>query len=73
MKHTLQVFIDSFIFSKVSEAAVLRLLGELNPTKGTGLDHLPARFLRDAAEVITPSIAHIFNMSIPTDELKWKE
>lgn len=35
---------NSFVFSKVSEAVVLRMLSELNPTKGTGLDHLPARF-----------------------------
>ncbi len=29
-----------------------------------GLDNIPARFLRDAAEVITPCITHIINMSI---------
>ncbi len=46
------------------------MLRVLNPTK----DYLLAKFLGDAAEVITPSTGHIINMSIQTgkvpDELK---
>ena len=44
----------------------------INPTKSTGLDEIPARFLRDAAVVIKDHLTHIINLSItsssvPTD------
>ncbi len=48
----------------MSEAVVLEKLQNLNSSKATGLDNIPARFLKDAAEVITPCITHIINMSI---------
>ncbi len=59
-----EVKVNGFSFEKVSEAVVLEKLKNLNSSKATGLDNIPARFLRDAAEVITPCITHIINMSI---------
>lgn len=55
---------NAFSFKKVTEETVLKKLLELNPTKATGVDNMPARFLRDAAQVISPSITHIVNLSI---------
>lgn len=59
-----EVKANGFSFEKVSEAVVLEKLKNLNSFKATGLDNIPSRFLRDAAEVITPCITHIINMSI---------
>ena len=56
----------SFILSVVSQASVFKLVSALNPSKGTGPDLLPPRFLKDSAEVITPFITHIINLSITT-------
>ena len=54
----------SFFFGSVSEPLVLEKLQRLDGFKATGLDAIPSRFLRDAAEIITPSITHIVNKSI---------
>jgi hypothetical protein len=36
----------------------------LNPSKATGFDNIPAKFLRDAAEKNTSVITHLINVSI---------
>jgi len=54
----------SFSFEEVKEALVLEKLKRLDGSKATGLDSIPSRFVRDAAEIITPSITHIINRSI---------
>ena len=36
----------------------------MNPNKSTGLDAIPARFLRDGAIAIKDHLAHIINLSI---------
>ena len=36
----------------------------MNPFKSTGLDHIPARFLKDAAVFLKIPITYIINMSI---------
>ncbi len=41
-------------------------------SKSTGLDGIPARFLRDAADIIAPTVTFIFNISskkgiVPSD------
>ena len=36
----------------------------VNPTKSTGLDDIPARFIKDGAIVLTTPITHIVNLSI---------
>ena len=45
------------------------MLSDLNTTKGIGLDHLPARFLRDTAEVNTLAVAHIINLFIKPERV----
>lgn len=55
---------NSFALEKVSEEDVLLKLKQLDSSKATGLDNIPSRFLKDAAENISPSITHIINMSI---------
>ena len=37
---------------------------KLNPSKSTGTDNIPARFVKDAASVLTKPIVHIINLSI---------
>lgn len=47
----LGVVVDSF---GLTQDNVLRLLNDLKCSKATGQDEIPARFLEDAAEYITP-------------------
>ena len=58
---------DSFQLSEVSEDVVLKHLQGINPTKSTGLDKLPARFLRDSAPGISKQITFIINLSIQSN------
>lgn len=58
----------SFTFESVSVARVLEKLQKLDCNKATGLDAIPARFLKDSAEIISPSITHIVNSSIRQGE-----
>ena len=50
------------------------MLKGLSPRKATGLDDLPARFIRDVAEGIAYPISYIINLSLKTgvvpDEMK---
>lgn len=55
---------DDFHFNEVSEEVVLLKLRALKPSKATGIDNIPSRFIRDAAELISPFITHIINLSI---------
>lgn len=48
----------------MSEVEVLKKLKALNPSKATGHDNIPAKFLSDAAEIITPCITYLINLSI---------
>ncbi|KAJ3587836.1 hypothetical protein NHX12_011431 [Muraenolepis orangiensis] len=61
---TLGVVKDSFKISPVTAEDVLLKLRALQPTKATGHDGIPTRFLRDAAVAIAPVVAHITNLSI---------
>ena len=58
------VTIPSFHFSTIPVENVLNTLRHLNASKGTGLDKIPARMLRIAADIIAPSLTYIFNLSI---------
>ena len=55
---------NTFNFKEVTVELVLTKLKSLNPSKATGFDNIPAKFLRDAAEKITPVITHLINVSI---------
>ena len=50
--------------SPVCEEFVEKELLGLNPSKSTGLDSIPARFLRDGASVLKGPLTHIINLSI---------
>jgi hypothetical protein len=65
---------SSFNFQTVSESHVYRLLLSLNPRKSTGIDKIPAKFIRIAAPVITNSLTKIYNMAIisATVLFEWK-
>ena len=54
----------SFFFEKVSQAFVLEKLRRLDGSKATGLDSIPSRFVRDATEIITPSITQQVNRTM---------
>ena len=57
---------DKKVFSliTVGEQFVLREILNLNPAKSTGLDDIPARFIRDGASILKIPITFIVNMSI---------
>jgi hypothetical protein len=71
---SLQPTTSSFNFQTVSESNVYRLLLSLNPRKSTGIDKIPAKFIRIAAPVITNSLTKIFNVAIisATVLFEWK-
>ena len=58
---------DEFILAPVSEDFIYKELCKLNPSKSTGTDNIPARFVKDAASVLTKPILHIVNLSIDQD------
>ena len=55
---------DSFSLSAIERDVVLKHLKSINISKATGLDGIPGRFLRDAAEVVAAPLTHIFNLSL---------
>ena len=65
----------SFKIQRVTKDFVLKQLRNLNPCKSTGIDEIPAKFLKDGANEIKTVITHIINLSIDTgivpDELKF--
>ena len=65
---------NAFSSSLLSETEVCKMLKGLSPRNATGLDDLPARFIRDGAEGIAYPISYIFNLSLKTgvvpDEMK---
>ena len=54
---------NDFEFSKVSEEDVKKTLLSLDTGKATGIDQIPAKFLRDSAEVLALPLG-IINLSI---------
>jgi hypothetical protein len=54
-----------FIF-RTTEEFVFKELCSLNTNKSTGLDEIPARFIKDGANVIKVPITAIINQSITT-------
>ena len=55
---------DEFMLIPVSGDFIYKELCKLNPSKSTGTDNIPARFVKDAASVLTKPIVHIINLSI---------
>ena len=50
----------------MSEEKVLKYFLKLGANKATGLDGIPARFIKDSAIIVTVPIAHIINLSMIT-------
>ena len=50
--------------ASVEEEFIFKELCKLNSSKGTGSDNIPARFVKDAAAVLTKPITYIVNLSI---------
>ena len=48
----------------LSEDFIYKELCKLNPSKSTGTDNTPARFVKNAASGLTKHIVHIINLSI---------
>ena len=57
----------SFVLTPVSRVFILGQLRSLKPDKSTGLDNIPARFLKDGADMLADPIAHIVNFSIMSE------
>ncbi|CAB3990375.1 Hypothetical predicted protein [Paramuricea clavata] len=57
-----------------SEAEVSYVLRSLDSSKATGPDDIPARLLRETADVITPSLCKLFNISVISGTIpdEWK-
>ncbi|CAB3989406.1 Hypothetical predicted protein [Paramuricea clavata] len=55
-----------FTIQNVSLTKVYKLLSTIKTSKSAGHDRIPGKLLRDAAEVIAPSLSAIFNASINT-------
>ena len=53
---------NDFGFSGVSEGDVKKVLLNLNTSKVTGIDQIPAKILRDGAEVLVVSLGNITNL-----------
>ena len=52
------------LLSPVTEDFIFSELEKLNPNKSTGLDNIPARFLKDGACVLQKPITYLVNLSI---------
>ena len=60
---------NSFHFLTVGEEEIKNLLSGLTTSKATGLDSLPARFLKDGAEVLACPLAHIINLTLHSSQI----
>ena len=54
---------NDYSFSVVSENKILKYLNNLSAKKATGLDGIPARFVRDSASIIVCPLSHVINLS----------
>lgn len=55
---------EVFYLKHVSEEFVFKELSQLNSYKSTGLDEIPARFLKDGASLLKIPVTFLLNMSI---------
>ena len=57
---------SKFYFSQISIESVALTLRNLKTNKSTGLDKIPAKILKLSYDIIAPSLAFIFNLSLET-------
>jgi hypothetical protein len=55
---------SQFKLVSVDEDFIFKELSKLNISKSTGLDNIPAKFLRDGAETLKAPITYLINLSI---------
>ena len=55
-----------FSFQRINIQKVIKLLKDIDVSKATGLDKIPNRLLKLAAEVVALSLTGIFNQSLVT-------
>ena len=60
---------NNFKLSIVSEETVIKILSKMCAHKATGIDKLPAKFIKDGAKYIVSPITHLVNLSIHTCSL----
>ncbi len=60
---------DGFELKEVKEELILKKLLKLDPTKSTGMDKLPAKFILDSAHIISTPFTFIVNLSIATAQI----
>ena len=53
-----------FKFSEISTLEIISKIRNLKASKSTGIDNIPAKVLKLSADIIGPSIARIFNISL---------
>ena len=58
------VELNSCTLKNVELEQILKALQTVSKCKATGLDSIPAKFIRDAADQIAPAIHHIINLSL---------
>lgn len=58
--------VSTFALQHTSTEVVLKHLEKLSPNKATGLDNISCRLLKEAAQIIAPSVALIINKTIDT-------
>ena len=65
---------DMFRLGNVTVGQVSKILHSMSSSKATGLDEIPAKYLKDGSSVISKLLTHIINLSITTgsipDDLK---
>ena len=54
----------SFTFEPTTHAVVLKLLEDLNPSKGAGLDNIAGKFLKEGASILASPLTDLCNLSI---------
>ena len=52
-----------FSFTEIQTSDVTHLLRTINSNKGTGLDGIPGKILKLAADILSPSLTKLFNSS----------
>ena len=57
---------STFYFSQINVENVALTLHNLKANKSTGLDKIPAKILKLSSDIIAPSLAFIFNLSLET-------
>ena len=55
-----------FAFKTISCESVIKMINELKTNKEVGLDKVSSRLLKDAADIVVPSLTLLFNISMDT-------